>query len=147
MQSIIQTRYYNIGEGNLVKYLVQTQSQAKSSGIKLPKVHGVDKEIRPNVEPKEHGIKPIADTKTKEVFQTKPRLGQGRAGLRHKIKTPIPIAQATEKQPNVLAPDTPKMQDKIKPKPNFVMPQMKHRGDTRLKKTIQDVPIYPDPVY
>ena len=39
MQSILQTRYYNLGEGNLGKYLVQTRSQVKSSCIKLPDVH------------------------------------------------------------------------------------------------------------
>ena len=32
MQGLLHTRYYNIGEGNSEKYLVQTQSQAKSSG-------------------------------------------------------------------------------------------------------------------
>ena len=37
MQSLLHTRYYNICEGNSGKYLVQTQSQAKSTGIKLPK--------------------------------------------------------------------------------------------------------------
>ena len=43
MQNILQTRYYNLGKGNVVKYLVQTSSQAKSSGIKLPDVHGIGK--------------------------------------------------------------------------------------------------------
>ena len=43
MQSILQTRYYNLGKENPMKYLVQTQSQAKSSGIKLPEVHGQGK--------------------------------------------------------------------------------------------------------
>ena len=80
MQSILQTRYYNLCEGNPVKYIVQTCSQAKS-------------------------IKPMTNMKMKEVSQIKPRLGQGRAGLRCKIKTPIPInkpiAQAVEKQPKV----------------------------------------------
>ena len=38
MQSILHDKYYNIG--NLEKYLVQTQSQAKLSGIKLPEGHG-----------------------------------------------------------------------------------------------------------
>ena len=74
MQSILQNRNYNIGEGNPVKYLVQTWSQAKSSGIKLPEVHGVDKRLDPNVQPEKQGIKPIADIKMKEIFQTKPRL-------------------------------------------------------------------------
>ena len=31
------------------KYLIQMQSQAKSSGIKLPKVHGVEKSWNPNL--------------------------------------------------------------------------------------------------
>ena len=39
--------YYNIG--NSVKYLVQKQSQAKSSGIKLPEVHGISKGLDPNI--------------------------------------------------------------------------------------------------
>ena len=78
MQSILQTRHYNIGEGNPVKYLFQTQSQAKSSGIKLPKVHGVGKGLDPNVQPEKQVTKLIADTKTKEVSEIKPRLGQGR---------------------------------------------------------------------
>ena len=39
MQGILQARYYNLGEGHVGKYLVQTHSPAKSSGIQLPKVH------------------------------------------------------------------------------------------------------------
>ena len=33
------------------KYLIQTCSQAKSSGIKLPEVHGVAKSLNPNLRP------------------------------------------------------------------------------------------------
>ena len=33
MQSILQIRYYNLGKWNPVKYLVQTLSQAKASGV------------------------------------------------------------------------------------------------------------------
>ena len=36
MQSILQTRHYNLGKGNQGKYLVQRRSQEKSSSIKLP---------------------------------------------------------------------------------------------------------------
>ena len=43
MQSILQTRYYNFCKENPMKYLVQTQSQAKSGGIILPDVHGIGK--------------------------------------------------------------------------------------------------------
>ena len=38
MQCILYSNYYNIG-----KYLVQTRSQAKSSGTGLPEVHVVGK--------------------------------------------------------------------------------------------------------
>ena len=58
----------------------------------------------------------------KEVPQIKLRLVQGRAGLRCKIKIPIPtnksIVQATEIQPKALAPITPKIQDKVITIPN-----------------------------
>ena len=47
---------YKILENNLEnicndKYLIQTQSQAKSSGIKLPEVHGIRKSLDPNLRP------------------------------------------------------------------------------------------------
>ena len=50
MQNILHSRYYNIGQRNET-YLVKTRSQAKSSGINLPAVHGVDKGTDPNVQP------------------------------------------------------------------------------------------------
>ena len=36
---------YNMGKEGLGKYLVQTQSQAKPSGIKIPEVHGIGKSL------------------------------------------------------------------------------------------------------
>ena len=48
MYSILQEKYYNIG--NSARYLVQTESQAKSSGIKLTEVHGISKSLNPNVQ-------------------------------------------------------------------------------------------------
>ena len=41
--------YCNIGERKEGKYLLQPRSQAKSSGIILPEVLGVDKGIDPNI--------------------------------------------------------------------------------------------------
>ena len=39
------------------KYFVQMQSQAKTSGTKLPEVHGVEKSLNPNLRPeKQHAI-------------------------------------------------------------------------------------------
>ena len=51
MQNILHSRYHNIGERNEGKYLVQKTSQAQSSSITLPEVHGVDKGIDPNIQP------------------------------------------------------------------------------------------------
>ena len=49
---ILNDNYYNIE-----KYCIQMRSQAKSSGIKLPEVHGVRKDLDPNVKPKkQHAI-------------------------------------------------------------------------------------------
>ena len=45
MQAILRDRYYNIGEEKESRYLIQTWSQIKSSGIKLPTVHGVNKGV------------------------------------------------------------------------------------------------------
>ena len=56
MQGLLHTRYYNIGEGNTGKYLVQTQSQAKSCGMKLPEVHGIDKGLDPNIWPEKQVV-------------------------------------------------------------------------------------------
>ena len=67
MQKIVQSRYYNIHERKEGKYLVQTRLQAKSSDITLPKVHGVDKGIDPNILPRKQVIKPIITFKAKGV--------------------------------------------------------------------------------
>ena len=53
------------------KFLIQTCSQAKTSGTKLPEVHGVRKELNPNLRPeKQHAMLKIGMTE--------------RAGLRRK---------------------------------------------------------------
>ena len=80
----------------------------------------------------------------------KPRLGQGRVGLRCKIKTPIlinkPMVQTTESPSKVLAPKSPKTQNAFIP--SYIIPQMKSSGDASSRKSIQDVSremsIYPD---
>ena len=49
MQNVLQTRYYNIGDREQGKYLVQTRSETKTSGIISPMVHGINKGIDPNI--------------------------------------------------------------------------------------------------
>ena len=76
-------------------------------------------------------MKLIAVLTAKDISQIKPWLGQGRAGLRHKIKTQVPtpisrpIAQVMEKpveQPKVPIPETSRIQDKIVPIPSYAVP-------------------------
>ena len=43
IKAILRDRYYNVGHEKESRYLIQTQSQAKISGIKLPEVYGVNK--------------------------------------------------------------------------------------------------------
>ena len=45
MCQILDDNYYN------EKYLIQTRSQAKSSGTKLLEVHGIGKNLDPNLKP------------------------------------------------------------------------------------------------
>ena len=44
MDKVLQENYYNIES-----YLVQTRSQARSGRIKLPEVHGMRKNLYPNI--------------------------------------------------------------------------------------------------
>ena len=74
-KNMLQSRYYNISEKEQGKYLVQTRSQAKSSGIILPQVHSIDKVIDPNRRLEKQVIKPIISPEVKGISQVKPRLG------------------------------------------------------------------------
>ena len=75
------------------KYLVQTHSQAKFSGIKLPEVHGIEKSLNPNLRPEKQHTFP-----NKGNFE-RPYIGQGRTGS--KRKKPDPINQAINRPSNL----------------------------------------------
>ena len=77
---MLQTRYYNIGEREQGKCLVQTRSQNKTSGIILPEVHGIHKGIDPNIRLEKQVIKPVISPEVKGISHVKPRLAQGRPG-------------------------------------------------------------------
>ena len=78
IHKVLQEKYYNIDS-----YLVQTRSQARSSGIKLPEVHGMRKNLDPNIKPEKQHANPIKGS------VLKPHIGQGRAGLKRKRSNPI----------------------------------------------------------
>ena len=78
MKSVLQDRYFKVGK-NKEKYMVQTRSQTKVSGVQLPEVHGSRKRLDPHRIPE----KQIQPTVGLDVDR-KPRIGQGRAGVRRK---------------------------------------------------------------
>ena len=104
-----------ISETETNKYLIQNRSQTKSSGIKVPEIHGANKGLNPHVKPGRqrplptlpmHTIPPAnlaqpVDKGPPTHPIPKPRIGQGRAGLRRKIKAnqPIPLPKKTLAQP------------------------------------------------
>ena len=60
------------------KFLIQTCSQAKTSGTKLLEVHGVRKELNPNLRPEKQHAMP------KKGMTEKLHIGQRRDGLRRR---------------------------------------------------------------
>ena len=78
MKSVLQDKYYNVSEKE-DKYLVQTRSQMKASGVQLPEVHSSQKRLDPHRIP-EKQPQPIAGLDV----DRKPRIGQGRAGVKRK---------------------------------------------------------------
>ena len=78
MRSVLQDKYYKVNESEEM-YMVQTRSQTKASGVQLPEVHGSRKRLDPHRIPEKQS-QPI----TGLDVDRKPRIGQGRAGVRRK---------------------------------------------------------------
>ena len=89
MKSVFQDKYYNVSE-NEEKYMVQTRSQRKASGVQLPEVHGSRKRLDPHRTP-EKEPQPIAGLDV----DRKPNLGQGRAAVRRKALPLLDLRQGT----------------------------------------------------
>ena len=99
MKLVLRDKYYNVNE-NEEKYMVQTRSQTKASGVQLPEVHGSRKRLDPHKIPEKH-------------LERKPRIGQGRAGVRRKALPPFDPRQGTSASKpviisNGIGPETPK---------------------------------------
>ena len=71
MHNILHEKYYNIGKSE--RYLVQMQSETKSSGVKLLEIPGVSKSLDPNIQSEKQTIKP---PKIDENSQIRPRIGR-----------------------------------------------------------------------
>ena len=107
LKSLVNNHFYQINstkeisETEANKYLIQTTSQAKSSGIKAPEIHGENKGINPHIKlgrqrplPALHMHSILPTTLAQPVDKgpptypiPKPRIGQGRAGLKRKNRT------------------------------------------------------------
>ena len=97
LKSQVSDRFYHIDNMVIVprndRYLVQTRSQVRSSGIRLLEIHGVNKGLDPHAQPGKQKTFPI-QTVTKGTPTPsipKPRIGKGRARLRRKVHTIQPI--------------------------------------------------------
>ena len=113
LKSLASYHFYQFNSTNKISeaktntYLIQTRSQAKSSGIKIPEIHGAKKVTNPHIKPGRqrpllslptHSIPPTnvahpVDKGLPTHFIPEPRIGQGRAKLKRKIRTnqPIPL--------------------------------------------------------
>ena len=98
LKSQVSNHFYRIDNEVIVprndRYLVQTRSQVRSSGIRLPEIHGVNKGLDPHTQPGKQKTFPI-QTVNKEMPTSpipKPRIVQGRARLRRRVNTNQPIA-------------------------------------------------------
>ena len=109
LTSQVDNHFYQINSGTdkpkTDEYLVQTRSQVKSIGIKILEIHGAIKGLDPHVKPgKQRPLSPIPTHNVDKGLPThpipKPRIGQGRARLRRKVKTnqPMPLSQQTPAQ-------------------------------------------------
>ena len=100
MYKILENNLNNINNNNFGngKYLIQTHSQAKTSGIKLPEVNEVRKSLDPNLRSEKQHTFP------KQGKLVRPQIGQGRAGS--KRKKPDPINQVN-KQPSNMSQEIP----------------------------------------
>ena len=93
LKSQVSDYFYRIdNEINLPrkdKYLVQTRSQVRSSGIRLPEIHGANKGLDPHVQPGKQKSFPIQTVNKGMPTHPipKPRIGQGRAGWRRKVNS------------------------------------------------------------
>ena len=89
MKLVLQDKYYNVGK-NEEKYMVQTRLQTKVSGVQLPEVHDSRKRLDPHRIP-EKQPQPIVGL----YVDRKPRIGQGRAGVRRKALPLLDPKQGT----------------------------------------------------
>ena len=140
MHKVLQENYYKINS-----YLVQTRSQAKSSGINLLEVQGVGKILDPNIKlEKQH-----ANSIKGNVMKL--HIGQDRVGLKRKRSDPInqtinPASELSQKIPGKTKIETGKTNLEHFKDPTRIINNV-DTGMTHTKPLIPDVPFHPGLTY
>ena len=124
-------------EKNEGKFLIQMHSQAKTSGTTLPEVHGVRKELDPNMRPEKQHALP-----KKGVTERLP-IGQGRAGLRRKPEADR-ITQSSDVTGRIL--ERSKIATGKTNIPQHIS-AARNRGINNEKSFPPDVPLLPHPLH
>ena len=125
--------------------MVQTRCQTKSSGIRLPEVHGMRKNLDPNSLHEKQHANPIKGS------IEKPCIGQGRAGLRRRRSAPInqTIILPSELSQNI--PGETKIETRTTNCVDFTdsMHSINNadEGMTHTRPLLPDVPFHPGPTY
>ena len=120
IRSMLQDKYYNLEEEK-ERYLVQTRSQMKASGVQLPEVHSSRKQLDPHKIPEKQPI-------VRLDVDRKPRLDQGRAGMRRKIKA-LPSFTgpgSSKSKPIVINDEIIPAVDSVPPKPIQEFPKVRY---------------------
>ena len=113
MRLVLQDKYYSLDKEK-GKIMLQFRSQTKASGVQLSEVHGSRKRLDSHNIP-EKQPQPIIGLDV----ERKPRLGQGRAGVRRKAPPPsYPRPGTSESRPIVINNEA----DPISPKPMSEIP-------------------------
>ena len=114
----------------------------------LPEVHGAKKTLDTNVLPEKQ--KP--QLQNKQVIENRPRLGQGRAGIRHRKPQPVDGKIASTSKSREI-PKIPRVQNITKYSTDFSVPKQLLKDKTEaitrgmIQDKIRELPFYLDLIY
>ena len=139
MYQVLHEKHYDTGN-----YLVQTRSQTKSSGIKLPEVHGMRKNLDPNILPEKQHANPNKRWYREAMHRS------GKSRIEEKIapitQTIIPPSQLSQQIPGETKIETRKTNHVNSADPIHSVNNV-DEGMTHTRPLIPDVPFYPGPMY
>ena len=138
MREVLQEKDYNLYNMRIDdKYLVQTRSQMKSSGMKLPEVHGIEKGLDLHIQPgRQKLVRPLMNIRPSI---SKPRNEQGRAGIRRKARI-VPLLQTPAPEVTQSLPET------VTQSQETVQTKCKSTAQRDIRQPIDPTPFYPNPI-